>query len=215
LLLANQNSGIGFWQTEYSILGGDYLEGRNQSDLNVMDYSLWIARIMHWDLTIANATGWSWWTSLSYPKFGDHKNRFGLLNWYPDSESRSNSSGQIEVTKNLWAFGNFSRFIRPGYKRVDVSNDLFGSLEVEAANLMVSAYVSPGEEELVIVFINYSTDNLSVPILNYGTEDGFTVIEDTFDMYLTNQTNNLTYSIVNSAEITIKGKSIVTLVGKL
>lgn len=215
LLNATQGAGIDFWQTEYSILGGDYQQGKDPSELKDMDYALWMARIIHWDLSIANTTGWSWWTSMSYPKFADHKYRFGLLNWYPDSENRSNSSGTFEEAKLLWAFGNFSRFIRPGYKRINVKNDLFSSTSLEAENLMVSAYVSPDDKELVMVFINFSTENVDVPILNYGTEGGFTVLDHTFDAYTTTQSRNLQATEVDASDITIRGESIVTLVGQL
>lgn len=215
LLTANNQFGVEFWQTEYSILGGDYLEGRAQAELNGIDYSLWSARIMHWDLTIANATGWSWWTSLSYPKFGDHRFRFGLLNWFPDSESRSNSSGRIEETKNLWAFGNFSQFIRPGYTRVEVDNTLFGTTADESRNLMASAYLSPDKSKIVILLINYSDANLEVPLVNYGDEGDFSVIDNTFAGYLTDNDNNLKYQPVAASAITIPDKSILTLVGTL
>ncbi|MEL7118646.1 MAG: glycoside hydrolase [Bacteroidota bacterium] len=212
---ALETEGIDFWQTEYSILGGDYLQNGQASNLKDMDYALWMARIIHWDLSIANATGWSWWTSMSYPKFADHKYRFGLLNWYPDSENRSNSSGTFEEAKLLWAYGNFSRFIRPGYKRIEVSNDLFGSLTTEAENLMVSGYISSDESELVLVFINYSINNVDVPIINYDTADGFTITDDTFDVYTTTQSNNLQATRVSATDITIRGESVVTLVGQL
>jgi O-glycosyl hydrolase len=208
-------AGIDFWQTEYSILGGDYLEGRAENALNDIDYSLWMARIMHWDLTMANATGWSWWTALSYPKWADHKYRFGLLNWYPATENRSNSAGEIEVTKNIWAFGNFSRFIRPGYQRVEVTNGLFGNEKQEAANLMVSAYVSPDKRELVVVLINYSEQDLDVPLVNYGNEGGFDLIDDEFTAYTTSQTSNLNPTSVSVDNVRVRGKSIVTLVGQL
>jgi len=215
LRAVNLQHGIDFWQTEYSILGGDYLEGRSQSSLTDIDYSLWLARIMHWDLTIANSTGWSWWTSLSYPKYGDHKYRFGLLNWYPDTESRTNSSGEIETTKNLWTFGNFSRFIRPGYKRIEVDNTLFGSTEQESENLMVSAYLSQDNTEIVILLINYSEAIIEVPILNYGPDGDFTVVNDMFDAYLTDSRNDLTHMEVHAEQLTAQDKSLITLVGKL
>lgn len=214
LFTVNNQLGIDFWQTEYSILGEAYLEGRAQSELQEIDYALWIARIMHWDLTIANATGWSFWTSLSYPKYGDHKHRFGLMNWYPDIESRFCSSGEIEVTKNLWAFGNFSRFIRPKYRRIEVDNTLFGSTEQESENVMVSAYLSPDDTEIVILLINYSGVNVDVPLLNYNLQGGFTVQDNMFDGYLTDQANDLKHLRISADDITIPDKSLLTLVGK-
>lgn len=215
LLRMNQSLGLEFWQTEYSILGSDYQREGSPSELIDIDYALWAARIVHWDLTIANATGWSWWTSMSRAQFSDHKFRFGLTNWYPTSETRSNSGGEVEESKMLWMFGNFSRFVRPGYQRIEVTNDLFSSEELEAENLMVSSFLSGSGDELVIILINYSQENIEVPILNYGTDGGFSVEGDVFNAYVTNQTFNLQPSEVPFDEIAVRGRSIMTLVGKL
>lgn len=215
-ILASQlnNYNLGFWQTEYSILGGDYLEGRNENELHDIDYSLWLARIIHWDLTLANATGWSFWTALNYPVWADHKFRFGLLNWYPDSENPSNSSGEIEETKNLWALGNFSRFIRPGYRRIEIENELFSSLEQEANNLMVSGYVSQDQKQLVMVFVNYSKKDIEVPVLNYD-EAGLRFTNDELQVYRTDYAGNLEPDRVKVDDLMIRSKSIVTVVGQL
>lgn len=211
----NESLGIDFWQTEYSILGADYQQGGSPSDLIEIDYALWAARIIHWDLTIGNATGWSWWTSMSRSQFADHHFRFGLLNWYPDSDTRANSGGEFEEVKLLWMLGNYSRFVRPGYRRIEVVNDLFGSEAQEAENLMVSGYLSPASDEIVLVMINYSPENVDVPILNYGTDEGFSVEGDTFNGYATSQTFSLQPSEVAVDDITVRGRSIMTLVGKL
>ncbi len=215
LLSMNQSLGLEFWQTEYSILGSDYQSQGAPGELIDIDYALWAARIVHWDFTLANATGWSWWTSMSRAQFADHRFRFGLTNWYPNSEGRSNSGGEFEESKLLWSFGNFSRFVRPGYQRIELVNDLFGSEEREAENLMVSSFLSAARDELVIVLINYSQENIDVPILNYGTDDGFRVEDDMFNAYVTSQTFNLQPSLVSADDITVRGRSIMTLVGKL
>jgi len=206
---------VDFWQTEYSILGGDYLEGRSEAQLKDIDYALWLTRIMHWDISIANATGWSFWTSLSYPKWADHKFRFGLLNWYPDSENRDNSSGTIEETKNLWAFGNFSRFVRPGYQRIEVENNLFSTVELQAENLMVTGYMSPDHREVVLVFVNYSSKDVDVPITNYAAEGGVRFTDDIVTTYTTDQTRNLLPKSVSIEDLNIKAKSIITVVGTI
>ena len=215
LLRANQSFGLEFWQTEYSILGSDYQSQGSPSELIDIDYALWAARIIHWDLTLANATGWSWWTSMSRAQFADHRFRFGLTNWYPNSDNRANSGGEYEASKLLWMFGNFSRFIRPGARRVEVTNDLFGSEEQESDNLMVSSYLSESGDEIIIVLINFSQENIEVPILNYGSDGGFEVEGDVFKAYVTSQSLNLQPSDVSFDDITVRGRSIMTLVGKL
>lgn len=210
---ALSNNNVAFWQTEYSILGGDYLQGGNAADLKEMDYSLWLARIMHWDITLADATGWSFWTALSRAQCCDHRYRFGLLNWYPDGESRTSSSGRIETTKNLWAFGNFSRFVRPGMQRFKVENKAFQS-EIEASkNFMVSGYINQSANEVVLVCINFGSSLREIYLSGYG--ESFNLSDDAFIAYTTSATKNLSKTDMLVDEIKIPAKSIVTLTGKL
>jgi len=83
---------------------------------------------MHHDLTILNASSWQWWTAVSPENFKD-----GLI--YTDYKNNPQLHNIIE-SKLLWAFGNYSRFIRPGYQRIELTgaDNKFG--------LMGSAYLS-------------------------------------------------------------------------
>jgi hypothetical protein len=84
-----------------------------------MSTALYVARIIHHDLTIANARSWQWWTAVSQVDFKD-----GLV--YLDDGSQGDSGkmgaetlslmrdGAVRESKLLWTLGNYSRFVRPG-----------------------------------------------------------------------------------------------------
>ena len=130
--------GIKFWQTEICIMGNDTEIGGGQGYDFTMKTALYVARVIHHDLTYADAESWSWWRACG----GNYRD--GLIRVY-EREQRARDS------KLLWALGNFSRFIRPGAVRYEVSSpkqeDPFG--------LMVSAYQNE-DDKWVCVAINYS-----------------------------------------------------------
>lgn len=82
-----------------------------------MDSALVLARTVHSDLTIANAAAWQLWIAVSRYDYHD-----GLL--YTDYVEPGDEE-TLEETQRLWALGNYSRFLRPGARRV--------GLELEAA----------------------------------------------------------------------------------
>ena len=70
------------------------------------------AKTMFEDLTILDVTSWQHWIALSHYDFCD-----GLI-YYSFEE---NSDERIfELTKRYYAFGNFSKFVEKGSKRIDV-----------------------------------------------------------------------------------------------
>jgi glucuronoarabinoxylan endo-1,4-beta-xylanase len=93
---------------------------------------------MHNDLTKANLNAWHyWWLYCS--------NNSGCLY----------DTGTKVWTKRLWAMGNFSRFVRPGWKRVATSG-------TATSGVLVSAYINPTNNALSIVAINSNTSSKSV-----------------------------------------------------
>ena len=129
-----------YWQSEYCVLGADG-PGR---DLG-MTTALNVARVIWADLAVANASAWHWWLALSQADYKD-----GLLYtdyWQPgDAET-------LYCSKNFWAFGQWSRFIRPGWRRVDLPgfNNVHG--------LLAAAFVDPSTNRLAMVFVNHSGTN--------------------------------------------------------
>lgn len=98
-----------------------------------MDSALNLAREMHDDLTLNGVTSWQAWIAVSKYDFRD-----GLI-------SVDENGQQPQATKRLWAMGQFSRFVRPGDRRVEVT---------VSGDLPVSAYLSAGGRSLSAVLVN-------------------------------------------------------------
>jgi O-glycosyl hydrolase len=152
------NPGLGYWQSEYCILEGPNAEvgGGSGRDLGI-GTALYVARIIHHDLTIAQARSWQWWTALSQVDFKD-----GLV--YLDDGSNGDTGrmgpgtpgllrdGVVRDSKLLWALGNYARFIRPGAVRVRCQVEPEQSIE---DGLLASAY-RRADGALVIILVNLS-----------------------------------------------------------
>lgn len=210
--LANAGHGLDYWQTEYSLLGTAYQQGRDLASLNEIDYALWLSRIIHTDLVFGDATGWSFWTALNQSTYGDHPFRFNLILYQPNSNSPSHTDGTFYDVKNLWALGNFSRFVRPGMVRFEVIDpDYNETTSVE--NFMISGYKSTTSSEVVLVCVNNTNSNREISFENYGED--FEVVGGSFDMYTTSSTSNLSKSTAPHDAVVIPAKSIVTLTAQL
>src|SRR5699024_7870790 len=70
---------------------------------------------------------------------------------------RDTLAGTVRDTKMLWALGHFSRFVRPGMRRVDAEVAGAGADDVDA-ELLVSAYRDPATGRLVTVLVNRGGD---------------------------------------------------------
>lgn len=187
-------NGIAFWQSEYCILGNNAGEmDGNKADVG-MDAALYMARVIHTDLTVANASAWQWWLAVSPYDYKD-----GLI--YVD---RNKKDGQIHDTKMLWVFGNYSRFVRPGAKRIVAElND-----STAAKNILVSAYKN--------------TDNrVDIIVINSGTTASTIAIQckelrnKSMRSYTTNAQENLLPGYVSGNTFSVPPRSVVTLTGKI
>ena len=150
---ACKQKGIKFWQTEICIMGNDEEIGGGGGYDFTMKTALYVARVIHHDLVYANAESWSWWRAAG----GDYRD--GLIRIYSKDGWKS---GWAVDSKLMWALGNYSRFIRPGAQRYDISTvSSDGKLVEEGYNdpygVMCSAYKN-ADGKWVIVAINYSKE---------------------------------------------------------
>ncbi len=193
----SQYSNLEYWMTEYCILGD---EGKGR-DLGI-DPALHVARVIHYDLTLAQASSWLWWLGISVYDYKD-----GLV--YADKYSRN---GNFYDSKILWALGNFSRFIRPGMKRVAVWRSDGASPRDTVEGLLVSAYYDNDHHRVVIVFVNYQSQNVPVKLrfANTPHEDSIRALIP----YITNSVESLTACKEVSTQriLLIPSRSIVTFV---
>jgi O-glycosyl hydrolase len=193
-------SPLEFWQSEYCILGDQEEVAGQGKDLGI-DPALYIARVIHHDLTVANASAWHWWLAVSAYDYKD-----GLI--YAE---KNKNDGKLEDSKMLWALGNYSRFIRPGATRVNVSSE--GLNINNPKGIMVSSFVDQVSNKLVTVIINYGYTDSSFLIEVNGGE------VKSWKRYITGSADDeklkpIPDALVND-EIVIPKRSIVTLVSDL
>lgn len=137
---AIQQAGKAFWETEI------YDTTHTTAD-NTMLTGLWVANEMYTALTVANMNAWHYWWV--YPGSNDN----GAL-W--DYTSK-------QPTKRLWVMGNFSRFVRPDFYRVDVTGPV-------PSGISVVAFQNPADATVAVVAINTNTSSTTVPFFVAGTQ---------------------------------------------
>ncbi|MGA2281542.1 MAG: hypothetical protein ABSG80_14705, partial [Verrucomicrobiota bacterium] len=118
-------SGQAVWQTE--TCKGNWC-GFNTFDNNMDDAIFWATRI-HLFLTAAEANAWHYWWLISDEN---------------DDEGLTDSSGNPAL--RMYVLGNYSRFVRPGYYRIDATNNLPCGL--------VSAFMDTNSGTFAIVAVN-------------------------------------------------------------
>ncbi|MBN1480143.1 T9SS C-terminal target domain-containing protein [candidate division KSB1 bacterium] len=191
-----------YWMTEYCILDGPEGAGGNGRDVTIKS-ALDVARIIHYDLTHLDASAWSWWTAVSPENYKD-----GLI--YTNYKSNPASQSIIE-SKILWAYGNFSRYIRPGSVRIKLTgaNNKYG--------LLGSAYVNETGDRLFLIFVNVAEKDIPVTLQLSGLAPEYVV--RTLTPYITsnkNDENLKPYPPINPADTyTVPARSVMTLVGDI
>ena len=109
-----------------------------------------------------------------------------------DNEGLTSQTGS--AAKRMYALGNFSRFIRPGYYRIDVSNT--------ASMAMISAYRYPNSGDIAIVAINTGTASIN---------QSFTLTNLPVPASMTPWITSSNLSLANQADVTVAGSSFTYL----
>ncbi|SDG72905.1 O-Glycosyl hydrolase [Pedobacter terrae] len=159
-----QIRGLRYWMSEYCVLGDEVLKGEKR-DLGMVT-ALFIARLIHHDLVISNATSWQWWLAVSA---GDYKD--GLV--YID---KNKTDGQVYDSKLLWALGNYSRFVNPGSKRLQVK-----TLGTDVPQVDVSSFQQ--NRKIVTVVVNPTENDLDLNMQVKGNNQSFIQTYVTSDQY--------------------------------
>ena len=163
-----------------------------------MKTALYVARVMHYDLTVANASSWQWWRALG----GNYRD--GLLKEERsrrDGNRREGGRSVVKDSKLLWTIGNFSRFVRPGAVRLAVeggNDDPYG--------VMISAYRN-ADNSIVIVAINYSDKDQEVSLEGIPSTT-------TLSLYRTSDEEGENIKFIgntNTKKVNLKARSVTTL----
>lgn len=197
------NPELGYWMSEYCILQPNDEIGRGNGRDLTMKTALYVARIIHNDLTLCDAKSWQWWTAITQVDYKD-----GLV--YLDDGSNGESGemggevkslqfdGEVRDSKLLWVLGNYSRFIRPGMVRIKC--DLSEEQSIEDG-LLVSAYKNTESGENVYVLINLSGKEFNVKFdKNVQTKT-----------YITDKDQSLKLNPQNMNNLRVPARSVVTV----
>ena len=200
--------GVEVYQTEWSMLSGG--QGiPSPENASYMDIALYLAKLIHCDITIAGVSSWAYWTAMDMERWG-HKDRFALVGLAPGVRDFDNVSylnypvtqtGAIKDFPTLWALGNFSLFVRPGFTRIylEGADDLMG--------LMGTAYLAPAGDRIVAVYVNMGTEPVELrAVFADGRQPG------TISCYLTDETRAMSLTAASGASFTIPPRSVFTVV---
>ncbi|MFW5774391.1 MAG: glycoside hydrolase family 30 protein [Tangfeifania sp.] len=177
-----------FQMSEFCILGDNDGFRGNGRDLG-METALFVANVIHADLTIANAGAWQWWLAVSPYDYKD-----GLV--YID---KSETGGKIYESKLLWGLGNFSRFVRPGATRISAEYP-------ETSDLKISAFQNKNGELVTVVLNRGNSEKVLKLNIPAGSEKA--------KIYGTSNRHNLSYlgEFNTDDEIKAAPQSVTTVV---
>ena len=183
-------SGKSTWETEVSQIGPG--GGGNTYDGSITNGVYWAWRI-HLFMTAAQVNAWHYWWLI--PSSGN-----------TDNEGLTDISGN--PAKRMYALGQWSRFVRPGYYRIDASTT--------AGSAFISAFNDTNSGNFAIVAVN---------------TNGSTAINQTFNLNnfpgtvtsVTPWITSATLSLSNQSPVAVSGssfsytlpaRSVVTFVGR-
>ncbi len=169
----------------------EWCEMVNGTDLT-MDSAIHLAQCVQEDLTVLDAVSWCTWVGVSPGGYRD-----GLIH------ATENGAGEKSIVplKRLWAYGNYTRFVRPGFTRVDATG---------AKSAFPTAFRGErdGKQQLVIVLINekYSSQTIRLE----GDFSAYT----TMQVHETSTARDLarTYSGAVKTEVVLPMQSVITIV---
>ncbi len=159
---AFEKKDVKFWMSELCIMQNDTEIGGGTPYDFTMKTALYVARVMHYDLTVAWASSWQWWRALG----GNYRDGLLKEEWMRHEGGRKTT---VRDSKLLWAVGNYSRFVRPGAVRLEVeggNRDPYG--------VMVSAYRN-SNGSIVAVAINYSEKEQIISIQGVSDKSEYTL----------------------------------------
>jgi glucuronoarabinoxylan endo-1,4-beta-xylanase len=172
------------WETEMS--------DETAADVDI-GHGIQVATWVYAGLNTGNASAWHYWW---------------LINANTDGEGLLQQGGSTtDPPKRLYTLGNYSKFVRPGYERIDVSGPV-------PSGVLVTAFQNPSDHTIVIVAINSNTSATSTPFFVSGNEWPATVTP-----YVTSASENLaaqTAVTLTTGTFTtsLGAQTVTTFVGK-
>jgi hypothetical protein len=207
--IAQVEPGLQTWMTEFGILGNicDTYSGSPRS--TGINYGLYVAKVIHNDLAVAHVSSWQWWLAINPYNYSDGLVYINDPSGKIDVDNCRND-GIVAASSQLWALGNYSRFIRPGMQ--EIAATIKGISPVNAASsLMVSAFKGAADKTIVIVLVNMTGETKTIS-LTQGSS--FALATGFLNAYTTDFSGGLKRSFEPADHIVAGPRSIITLTGK-
>ncbi len=171
------------WQTEMSGVKWWPEQGPSTDIANGVAIAGWV----HNALTVGEANAWLWW-------------------WEQAGSTNEGLYVNGEIAKRFYTFGNFTKFVRPGYTRVDITGEIPDGVELTA--------YSGGSGTVIIVAINHNGSSVDVPITVAGG-----IAPGSFTPHLTSASANLAPQAAvtvsgNTFTASLPGPSVTTFVSQ-
>ena len=149
--------GVSFHQSEWCFLPrlrppmDGFTSDWEPVNFSGMQPALLLGRLVYGDFVYAGAKAWGYWKGMEVK--GNH----ALISLLP-TDGDLLKGGDIRTNKMLWALGNYSFFIRPGYTRIGLQ----GAEDLDT--VVATAYMAPDKSRIVTVYVNSSFETVPVGI---------------------------------------------------
>lgn len=188
-------SGKKYWQTEVSCgsgYGPSFCPGGFNTDMgNALNW----AALIDQRIAVDGAGAWLYWQMIAYSGAATSD----------DESLMSNPEGGSVVALRAYALGQYSKFVRPGYYRIDATHN-------PQSGVSVSAYKSSSSNTLVIIATNYTSSSVSqtFSLSNAPSFSTLTPTTTSSTLQLAAQSNVAVSN--NSFTYTLPAQSITTFV---
>jgi glucuronoarabinoxylan endo-1,4-beta-xylanase len=174
-------SGKTVWETEVSQINGGY-------DGSITNAIYWAGRIYLY-MTAAQANAWHYWW---------------LISQNADNEGLTDTNGV--PAKRMYVLGQFSRFVRPNFYCINVTNN--------TGSALVSAYKDSLSPNFAIVAINSSLTTVT-QVFNLTNVTGVSTVTPWITSGTMSLSNQATVAVSDSSfSYTLPALSVVTFVGQ-
>lgn len=195
------------WQSEFGVLGNICDQYNGSPRRTDIDYGLYVAKVIHSDLALANVASWQWWVAINPYNYSDGLVYINGPDGTYKNHDNARLAGQVVESKQLWALGNYARFVRPGMKRIGITLEGNPNPVAQAGTYMLSGYKDEATKKIVLVAVNMTSQSVSLPL------SGLSVKNKRFVTYTTDKDKNLAKATAAGDKIVMVPESVTTLVG--
>ncbi len=167
----------------HKLVMSEYCQMEHGHNLTI-ESGLNLANTVYEDMTICNVVSWQWWLAIAPGGYCD-----GLVYASPKTQA-------VETTKRLYTFGQFTKFIKPGWQRVEAKSD---------GKIRPVAFVSPDGKLLTLVMINNEETPTAIKIIPKGWAG------ESIGAWATSKKNQITPILMPLDAIMLEGKSVTTM----